>query len=438
MRNNLVILLLLAAISVTGQELGRRVQWQATFERSFKDGPGVVIQSFEKDAPLDKAGLKVGDKLLEVDGRLITSGEVWTDVVFSTRPVPTLLRYKRGVNVEEKTVVMNLLPYENHPGMSTEYTSIISDYGIKQRVIITRPENASGKLPALVFIQGLSCSSIEAYPGRKGNWPRLIQDLVRKTGMTLVRIEKPGVGDSEGNCAETDFQTELRGYENMIEFTKSLPYVDTSRLIVYGSSMGSALAPYLAHKYNLAGVISDGVFVKTWFEHMLEIERRIQQMSGDEESLITQKMNKYYIPLYYGMLIEKKTFGEVVSQYPALEAYNYHSPEHMYGRPVEYYQQVQDFDFAGTWEEISVPVRINRGTNDWIMSDEDNDMIVEILERNGHPDFVLHRFEGLDHWNTIHDTPKDSFTGKEGKWDDNISGILIKWCQELAGLDQSN
>ena len=53
--------------------------------------------------------------------------------------------------------------------------------------------------------------------------------------------------------------------------------------------MGSAIAPLLANEFNLAGVISDGVFFKTWFEHMLEIERRILGFKGNSEAEIVEK-----------------------------------------------------------------------------------------------------------------------------------------------------
>ena len=432
----LIITLFIYSIAFCkAQELSRRAKWQAKFSTDFALAPGAVITSLDEGTPLQKEGLKVGDRIIEVNEQLITSGEIWTDVTYSIRTDYTKLRVKRGVEVFEMDVKLNAIPYEEHPGIDTEYTSLVSDYGIRQRVIITKPQNNPGKLPAIILIQGLSCSTIESYPGRSGNWPRVIRDMIRKSGMVMVRIEKPGVGDSEGNCAETDFHTELNGYEKLVEYAKSLPYVDTRRMIVYGSSMGSAIAPFLANKYDLAGVISDGVFFKTWFEHMLEIERRIRQMSGDTEDQITEKMNKYYIPLYYGMLMEKKSYAEVIDEYPALAAYNYHSPRHMYGRPVEYYHQVQDFNFAGQWEKLDFPVRINRGTNDWIMSDADNDMIVEVLQRNGHNDFELYRFQGLDHWNTIHENAANSFHGKKGKWKHQISGVLIEWARELAGID---
>ena len=62
--------------------------------------------------------------------------------------------------------------------------------------------------------------------------------------MVLYRVEKPGVGDSEDDCGKVDFLTELNGYETAIQHLKSKPYVDSNKIIVYGNSMGSALAPY--------------------------------------------------------------------------------------------------------------------------------------------------------------------------------------------------
>ena len=72
-----------------------------------------------------------------------------------------------------------------------------------------------------------------------------------------------------------------------------------------------------------------------------------------------------------------------------------------------------------------------RGTNDWIMSAYDNEMIMQVLERNGHQDHELYQFPGLDHWNTIHQTPTDSYLGKPGEWDEKISSILVEWTKEL-------
>ncbi|AWX44304.1 hypothetical protein HME9304_01304 [Flagellimonas maritima] len=429
------VLTIFLSISTNAQQLGRRASWDAKINSPVNGVPGAKIVNINENSPLLKAGFLPDDLLIEINDVLLSDAEVWSDVSYGLRAnIDTKIKALRGTQIFETKVRFNPLGKEKHEGIDTFYEEVTSTYGITQRTIITKPKK-SGKQPAVVLIGGLSCSSIETYSGRRGNnWGQTIKDLVEKSGMVVMRIEKPGVGDSEGNCSESDFLMDLEGYRAAIKNLKTKPYVDTSKIVVYGSSMGSALAPLLANEFELAGVISDGTFFKTWYEHMLEIERRILNFKGNSESEIVKQMNDYYIPLYHGMLIEKKSYQEVLDAYPALEAYNYHSPEHMYGRPMEYYQQLQDFDLAGEWEKITVPVRILRGTNDWIMSEFDNKMIVEVLKRNGHKNHILYEYPGLDHWNTIHVDPKDSFEGKPGIWDEGTVNLIIKWAQEIVGL----
>ena len=419
---------------LSAQELGRRASWEAQISTPEVGSRGALIQAIDAGSPLEKAGLMPGDVIVKVNGQAVLDGEDWSDIDYALRGnSKTLLEFVRNQQLHKAEVTFNSLAKEVHPELDTYYEEVTSSYGIIQRTIITKPKKV-GRQAAIVLIGGLSCSSIEVYPGRAGNWVQTLKDLVRKSGMVVMRIEKPGVGDSQGKCSQADFLTDLAGYRAAIKNLKSKPYVDPSRIVVYGSSMGSALAPYLANEFELAGVISDGTFFKTWYEHMLEIERRIRVFQGDSEAEIVKKMNQYYIPLYYGMLIQKKTYEQVVNEYPALKEYNYHGPEHMYGRPVSYYHQLQDFNLAGAWEALKVPVRILRGTNDWIMSSFDNQMIIEVLKKNGHKDHILLEYPGLDHWNTIHKTAKDSFDGKKGEWDEGTIDQIVAWAKELGGM----
>nr|WP_299343457.1 alpha/beta fold hydrolase [Allomuricauda sp.] len=432
----LLIILLFSSSSLESQVLGRRSSWEAKISSPTKQHPGAKILEIEANSPLEKAGFLPNDLIIEVNGTTVKDGETWTEVSYGLRSEkPVHIKALRGSLKVDASVKFNPLPKEVHLELDTFYEEVTSTYGITQRTIITRPKK-SGRQPAIVLIGGLSCSSIETYSGRRGtNWGKTIKALVERSGMVVMRIEKPGVGDSEGDCSTSDFLTDLEGYRSAIKDLKTKSYVDSSRIVVYGSSMGSALAPLLANEFNLAGVISDGTFFKTWYEHMLEIERRILQFQGNTESEIAMKMNKYFIPLYHGMLIQKQTYQEVVDRYPAIAEFNYHSPSHMYGRPVEYYHQLQDFDLAGEWEKVKVPVRILRGTNDWIMSAFDNQIIIDVLKRNGHTDHVLHEYPGLDHWNTIHENPKNSFEGKPGKWDEGTINLIIEWARQIVGLD---
>ncbi len=431
-RTYLFAVLLSLSQLLWSQELLRRASWQAQISGPDNVTPGAVIKSIEKDSPLLKAGVTPEDRIIQVNDRQILREEDWSYATYSIRAEErTRLHLKRGTNGIYKEVKLNPLAKESHKGLSTFYESIMSDYGIRQRTIITTPDPKK-KLPAIFLIQGLSCSTIEKYSNRSSNWAKMIESLVEESGMVVMRVDKPGVGDSEGDCGCTDFKTELNGYETALKELKAKEYVDTTKIVVYGASMGSALAPWLANKHGVAGVISDGTFFKTWFEHMLEIERRIRQMSGDNEATITKKMNEIYIPFYYGMLIEKKSYEEVTDTYPALKDYNYHGPHHMYGRPIKYYQQLQDFDLASSWEKVQVPVRILYGENDWIMSEFDNYMIMDVLDRKGHVDHELYIYPGLDHWNTIHEEPKDSFSFQPGLWDPELPKLVIGWVREIV------
>jgi len=437
MRNVLVIIIYFTSFwLLNSQKLERRATFQAKIEAPRDKSPGAKIISIEDNSSLKNIGLKENDILLKVNDRQLISYDDWSAVLYDIRAKEkTQLVIKREFEVFKKEVVLEALPLEVHTNIETYYEYIVNDFGMRQRVIITKPKDKNN-LPAIFLVQGLSCSSVEKYSERSNNWVRLINDLVEKSNMVLYRIEKPGVGDSDGDCGKTDFKTELNGYENAIEHLKSKSYVNKDQIIVYGNSMGSALAPYLANKFNLAGIISDGTFFKSWYEHMLEIERRILEIEGKSQEDIYELMNTVYIPLYYEMLIKKRSFDDIIKDNPRYAEYHRQGLNHMYGRSMAYYYQVQDFNFAKEWESIKVPVRIRWGTNDWIMTGNDNDMIISVLENNNHKDHKLFKYKDLDHWGTIHPNYENSFYFKPGKWEDKISQQIIDWAHSIIGKNK--
>ena len=427
----LIIMLLLSIASVHAKEQDRRALWQAKFKKS--NPVGRTISDIDEQSPLEQAGLKVGDLILTIDETRIVDSQVWYHLTDSLRGNKEYqIQYRRDGQLQRVSVTFPPAPYESYDGLTTEYDFVVSDYGIKHRTITTFPSSKKDKLPAVMVVGGLSCSSIEYTPGRKSNFIKSLQYFVQNVDMVVMRVEKPGIGDSSGDCSNSDFKTDLNGFETALSKMLRHPKVDPTKVIIYGSSMGSAIAPYLANKYELKGVISDGTFYRSWFEHMLEIERRIKTMQGNDQAEVNRLINKVYIPLYYGMLIEKKSYQQVVDDNPLLEKYNYHAPAHMYGRPVEYYHQVQDFDFAGNWQRLKAPARIRWGTNDWIMSEYDIDMIGEVLSAAGNTNVVISKVVGMDHWDAFHKSAEDSFNGEKGVWKTSIPQQLIDWAKELV------
>ena len=67
------------------------------------------------------------------------------------------------------------------------------------------------------------------------------------------------------------------------------------------------------------------------------------------------------------------------------------------------------------------------------MSEFDNKMIIDVLGKAGNKDHKLLLYPGLDHFNTIHETPDDSFHSKPGKWDSKVPELVIGWAKEIVG-----
>lgn len=429
----LLIFLIVLSSKLLAQDIERRGYFESKISWPDNISPGAKIKELIIDSPLYLSGFKVGDLIINVDNRSVIDEEDWSAITYNLKSTThTKISIKRNGELITKNLKLKPLPIEENKGVKTFYETVVSDFGIKQRTIITVPKNKLNKKnPAIILIQGLSCSSVEKYSGRSNNWVKLMKDLAEKSNMVLMRIEKPGVGDSEGDCGKVDFKTELNGYESAIKYLKNKEYVDTSKIIVYGNSMGSAIAPYLANTFNLAGIISDGTFFKSWYEHMLEIERRILNIEGKTQEEIYNLMNTIYIPLYYEMLIKKRSFEDILEDNPTFKKHHRQGLNHMYGRSMDYYHQIQDFNFAKHWEELKVPLRIRWGTNDWIMTENDNDMIIDVLDSLGHQNHLLYKYKNLDHWSTIHPNYTSSFTFKPGKWEGKISQQVIDWAWDI-------
>src|SRR5256885_12977737 len=129
----------------------------------------------------------------------------------------------------------------------------------------------------------LSCDSIEAPPDTKDATGLVFRGLAQLPGFCLFRVDKQGVGDSEGVCAENDFASELAGYRAAFRALKNYDFIDSNRAYILGISNGGGFAPLVpesdAEQAQVRGYLSVGGWATTWFEHMLEIERRRDRKS---------------------------------------------------------------------------------------------------------------------------------------------------------------
>lgn len=322
---------------------------------------------------------------------------------------------------------------ESYPNTDVIYDSVIAPDGNRLRTIITRPHETKGKLPVIFVAGWLSCDSVEAPPDTKDATGLVFHGLARLPQFSLFRVDKQGVGDSEGNCAETDFESELGGYRAAFRALKNYDFIDSNRVYMLGISNGGGFAPLVpeseSEQAQVRGYISVGGWAKTWFEHMLEIERRRFALMGKSPDAVTDRM-KGAAKLYSEWLIKGRSVVDTLKETPDLAELwpDGKDHTHLYGRPLKFYEQLQKLNLAAAWSRVKVPTYALRGALDWIMSREDPELIAAYVNKNASGGSAYsYEVPQMGHTFEHYLNAKDAFTGKSAPFDSNTIGLLADW-----------
>jgi pimeloyl-ACP methyl ester carboxylesterase len=334
-------------------------------------------------------------------------------------------------------------PRETYPNVDVIYDSVTTPHGERLRTIITKPHDARGKLPVIFVAGWLSCDSVEAPPNKDpgpGNVRHdatglAFREIAQLPGFSFFRVDKQGVGDSEGNCAENDFESELAGYRAAFRALKNYDFIDTSRVYILGISNGGGFAPLVpetaAEKAQVRGYVVVGGWVKTWFEHMLEIERRRFALMGKLPGEVTDQM-KRAVGLYYDWLIRNKSVEQILKENPNLAELWPEEKDlaHLYGRPLAFYQQLQNLNLAAAWSRVKVPTLVLHGEFDWIMGREDHELIAQYVNANrpGAARFV--EVPEMGHTFQHYMSFADAFHGREAPFDPKVARLLTDWFKQ--------
>ncbi|MBV8804785.1 MAG: alpha/beta hydrolase, partial [Sinobacteraceae bacterium] len=131
--------------------------------------------------------------------------------------------------------------------------------------------------------------------------------------------------------------------------------------------------------------------------------------------------------LYSAYLLDRQTPAQIFSKRPELKQLWQGDPEHQYGRPVTYYQQLQDLNLMAVWSQVKVPVLALHGEFDWIMSRDDPAILVSLVNRNapGAAEFVElpqtgHTFE---HYGSL----EAAFAGNRLPFEPSVAARVTEW-----------
>jgi pimeloyl-ACP methyl ester carboxylesterase len=318
-------------------------------------------------------------------------------------------------------------PREHFQNAEVIYGWAQDNAGHKLRTFITRPKNASGKVPAVFFVGWLSCDSVEYARGETDGFGAIFWRLIEQSGYATVRMDKAGVGESQGDCSKLDFKTELSGYQSVFDEMLKYDFIDPAKIFVVGLSNGGGTSALIPRQHPVRGYIAASSWGRTWYEHMLELERGRLTAGGASPADVNSGV-KAFTELYTLYLIRGMTPGEAVAQRPEWKGLWYDAPDGQYGRPAAFYQQLQALNLGEAWQKVTVPVLVMHGTADTIMSDADARAIAENVNR-AHPGMARYvEVAGGDHLLSV-----------KGKLADEVAPVMMKWMQEqLAAAEISS
>ena len=302
------------------------------------------------------------------------------------------------------------------------YDWVTNSQGQKIRTFVTRPKSASGKVPAIFFVGWLSCDAVEYPDGETDGFGAIFWRLIEQSGFATMRMDKPGVGESQGACARTDFQTELDSYRAAFESISKYPFVDQSAVFVVGLSNGGGTAPLSAGQHLVRGYIAASSWGRTWYEHMLENERVRLTMDKKLSAAEINDAMRVFTDFYSLYLIHRMSPGEIIAHHPEWKGLWYDASDGQYGRPAAFYQQLQDLNLGKVWQEVDAPVLVLHGTSDTIMSRSDSRAISDIVNR-AHPGHATYaEIQDADHLLAVNK-----------KLEEHVVPIMIDWMRKQLG-----
>jgi pimeloyl-ACP methyl ester carboxylesterase len=249
-----------------------------------------------------------------------------------------------------------------------------------------------------------------------------------------MRVDKPGVGDSEGNCATTGFDAEVDGYRAAFQALRELDFVDPDALAVVGASMGGAIAPLVAQGQRLKAVAVWGTFARTWFEHLVTQERRRLSLAGNPPAVVTERL-RGLSEIHARILFDGLRPRDVLASRPNLAALWYGEPDGLYGRPAAFHQQAQLANIVAAWEKVDAPVLAVHGEYDWVMDRTDHELIAEVVNRlrPGTARFVS--IPRTDHNFISFESPEKAFRGEAGIYKTEATETIVNFIRTHLAPD---
>ncbi len=388
---------------------------------------GVTVSAVLAGSAAAAAGVSAGDVIVSVGGRPIANvAEFLRSVHVLHAGQDVSLRLARNGVLVTLPVTLGAPLDEHDDGVTTLYESVMVDDSIR-RTLLTVPQEIGGRRPAVLLMGGIGCYSIDVASSAQDAYTHLAHDLTR-SGFVTMRIEKSGVGDSQGPpCAAVDFDAEQRGYQAALDALMGDVHVDPAHVYLLGHSIGSVIAPRLALTNHVAGVIVAEAIGRDWPEYEIRNLRRQLELAGESPSLVDAALLEK-AQCMQELLYEERPESDIESIMPSCATHN-----RIYPTSDAYVQQVAHLNIIAPWEGVAVPVLAVYGTADFETELADHERIVEAVNTAHSGAATLRVLPDMSHLLGRATLASAFSQGNAGEvYDSDLSTTVIRWLGQLV------
>ncbi len=399
------------------------------------EGEGLLLPNVFPDQTAGLAGLKNGDVLVTIEGRAVRGNASVLQAVNASPAGKVIeLEYLREGKRSKLSVKLVERPREKSEHYDVVYSHVVS-LGKRMRVVTTKPKR-EGRFPVMVMIQGLGPSVMDTPLTGAGAYSKILYAFATE-GWATVRVDKPGVGDSEGGPYDTvDFDTEMDIYRQAIAAAKKMLFVDPDKVFIFGHSMGGAFGPIVASETKIRGIAVAGTVAKTWTEYFQENTRRQELLAGRTPEQVDETLRNQAAAMACLLDLRMKP-DEVIAKFPKLAAAvrDLTPGGLMYGRPVDFWAQLSNYNYPAYWAKVDANVLAIWGACEFITTEEDHPLIAEVVNRARPGKGKYVRLENSDHGFKKTESMADSFRrwGQAGEFNPNVVDALKAWTKEVLG-----
>jgi photosystem II stability/assembly factor-like uncharacterized protein/pimeloyl-ACP methyl ester carboxylesterase len=424
------------------QSLNRKVQFGARVEYVTENGiSGCKVLQVARGTSV-KLKLQEKDLIVKIGNSTFTSTEEFTQQFLTYAPNQevqlTVLRNQKNLVLKAKALAR---PYETDDNATVIYDEVAYKGG-QLRVIINKPFKEN-KMPAMLFIPGYTCSSIDELTNYHP-YKRIVDAYV-DAGYVTLRIEKSGLGDSKNTppCGDCDLLDEIENFEVGLKKLKSLPYVDPNQIIIVGHSMGGIVAPAISAKNKVAGVVVYGTTAKSWFEYQIEMYRVQNELAGLNPIEVEQSVIAQY-DVNYRYFVKKEKLEDIAKNSAAdsilRNSWEYDGKGKIYSRNAEYWRQIQDYPHLQNWKNTTAKVLVQFGESDFqAFSKADHQQIVNTVNFFNPGNATLITYPSTDHYFAKSGTMQEAYNKFSNgqiqqlfdEYNQEVGLSAVKWSNEV-------